>query len=399
MGCANITNILTQESGRFQDEIWRRVLPTSPWVGLVKRGVFPKGMGNTISSLTYERSAPLEAVPAWTQISVANDSVVPGGTCTPTAAKVPVASTQRSYSLFRRVLEGPDFCASDLVFPFQLRAQLEQITKILTEYTREEWEIRYRHDYVLSLINNKTIVNLALTSGASTPGTLFDGIDANCATAILTQGVLNRKKAVLLRNGAIESALGKENNGPILTLVTDYETSERIIYSDQDIRQDIRFGKPNELLAPYGVERSYRGFYHLLDPFPMRFTCAGGVYTEVPAFASQAATKGNKSVVNDAWLTATDTSSIIFDPMVFDSLIPEPSITNPAPGYVFDPVTFLGQWQVKNILNRDCNPDGTILYHRGTLAESPRQVHPERGWGFVHQRCDPSANLVTSCGS
>lgn len=356
-------------------------------------------MGNTISSVTYERAAPLVAAPAWDQVQVANDSIVAGGTCVPSTTTVPIGSTQRSYSLYRRVLQGPDFCASDEIFPFQLRAQLEQITKILSEYVREEWEIRYRHDYVLSLVNNKTIVNVNLDSGPSTAGTLFDGISATCPQSILTQGVLNRKKANLLRNGAIESALGKENNGPILTLVTDYETSERIIYTDNDIRYDIRFGKPNELLAPYGVERSYRGFYHLLDPFPMRFNCAGGAYTEIPAFSTAAATKGTKSIVNPLWETGLYDSSIIFDPMVFDSLIPEPSITNPAPGYVFDPVSFLGQWQVKNILNRDCNPDGTILFHRGTLAESPRQVHPERGWAFVHLRCDPAANLVTSCGS
>lgn len=388
MSCDNITDILTRESGRFGSDIYDRIFPTSPWVGLVKRGEFPDAMGTTISTLTYERSAPTDAEPTWTALTVTDGAE--GGSCLPSATEIGMASTTRTYSLKRRVLEGPDFCVTDLRYSFQLREQLEAILSILSEYTRLEWEIRYRHDY-LTLVANKVVCEQStytVTSGT--------GFAATQATSILSQGHLNRAKMQLLRDGAVFSSLGKENGAAVLTLICSAETSDDIIFRNSDTRQDLRWGKPSELLAAYGVERSYKGWYHLIDPFPMRFTYSAGVYTEVAAFTTTAATKGNKAIVNSSWKAATYEVSFAFDPEVFHSLIPRP-ITNPAPGFTFDPVTYLGDWKLKNILDRVCNPDGTIVYHRGHLGHAPKPVHPERGFAFMHLRCDPALNAVTSC--
>src|SRR6185436_4884245 len=109
---------------------------------------------------------------------------------------------------------------------------------------------------------------------------------STCPTSILTQGVLNRWRIRLLRDGAVTSALGMENGSPILTLIVSAETSEDLIFRNADIRQDLRWGKPNELLAPFGVDRSYRGFYHLIDNYPIRGVCTGGVFTEIAAFTA-----------------------------------------------------------------------------------------------------------------
>lgn len=390
MACDAVFDYVTRETGRFSTEIYNRIFPRSPWVGLVRRDSFPEGMGETISNLTYERSAPTDAEPEWTSMAVVAGQE--GGICLPTATKIAVASTTRSYSLNRRVLEGPDFCAEELRTPFAVAQQLNNILNIITEYSLIEWEIRYRHDY-LEAPTRKVVVPAGGTSFQESTGT---GFPAACPGSILTQGVLNVYKGKLLRDGAIMSALGRENGAAILTLITDAETSDRLIFENADIRQDLRWGKPNELLAPYYVERSYRGFYHLIDHFPMRFTCSGGVYTEVPAFITTAATKGNKAIVNPDYESAPYTTSIIFDRTVFTSRIPKPVIS-PGGGLKFDPVNYMGRWQLKNIPDRVCNPDGTIAFHRGHLAEGAEPVHPERGVLFVHKRCDPSLNLVTSC--
>lgn len=392
MACDNITDILVQESGRFGPDIYNRIFPTSPVIGLTKRGTFPQGMGHTISNLTYERSAPTDVEPTWTNITVEDGGVVEGGNCLPTATKIGAASTTRNFTLKRRALEGPDFCAVDLTFKFSLRKQLESILSILAEYSRIEWEIRYRHDY-FTLVGHKTVVDANYATTSSTTGATYAAV---CPTSILTQGVLNWSKGKLIRDGAVFGALGKEGGMPIMTLLTSMETSDRLIFENDDIRQDLRWGKPSELLAAYGVERTYRGFYHVIDPFPRRFTCAGGVYTEVAAFSTAAATKGTKAIVNTSYESAPYEESVIFHPDVYTSLIPEP-VTNPAPNFRFDPVSYLGDWRLKNILDRICNPDGTIVYHRGILAHAPEPIHPERGWAFVHLRCDPAANLVTSC--
>lgn len=390
MSCENVIDIVTRETGRFSTEIYNRVFPTSPWIGLIKRDVFPEGMGETISNLTYERSAPTDAEPTWADIAVTEGDVgVEGGACLPAATKISIGSTVRTWNLKRRVLEGPDFCAEELRTPFAVAKQLENILQILAEYARIEWEIRYRHEY-LRLVGTKVVVGVTLTEGVSTT---FPGV---AATGQLTQGVLNRYKVKLRRDGADMSALGRENGVGIFTLITDEETSDAIIFQNEDIRQDLRWGKPNMLLAPYGVEKSYRGFYHVIDNFPMRFSFSGGAYVEVAAFSTTAATKGQKAQVNASWTSALYTSSHIFNPAVFTARIPRP-VVNPSRNFRFDPVSYMGNFQLKNILDRVCNPDGTIVYHRATLAEASEPVHPERGVSFVHLRCDASLNMITSC--
>lgn len=401
MACDTITDLLVQEAGRFGPEIYDRVWATSPWIGLTKRGTWPDEMGDVISELMYERAAPttIEYTSDWTNLRVADGDGVAGGNCLPPATKVAIGSTTKSYGLKRKILEGPDFCVTDLRFKFQLRQQLEKILAILAGYTQLQWEQRYRQDYS-AMTGNKTVV----AANWNNNGTVLDSpvgatYPVEAPISILTQGVLNFAKMKLLRNGAIMSALGKENGGAVLTLIASAETSDRLIFDNADIRQDLRWGKPSELLSAYGVERSYRGFYHIIDPYPRRWPAGTTVFTpanEVAPFTNTAATKGTKAKINPAWENAPYEESHIFDPEVFYSLIPKP-ITNPAPNFVFDPVTYLGDWRLKNIPDRVCNPDGTIVYHRGTLGEAVQPVHNERGWSFIHLRCDASGSLITSC--
>lgn len=395
MPCTSITEILDYESGRVGPEIYNRLFNRSPWVTLIRRGEFPQGMGTQISVLTYERSAPTASEPTWLTVGLAEGAVAEGGSCLPPASKVGVAWTLRNYQLARRVLEGPDFCVEDLRFAYQLRDQLNAIITILTEYTLIEWEIRDRHEY-LRLVKWKVVADGAMTTVQTTSAPYFP----SCPTSILTQGMLNYWKMRLLRDGAAGSALGKENGAAILTAIISAETSDDLIFRNPDIRQDLRWGKPNELLAPFGVERSYRGFYHLIDMYPMRGSCAGGTFTEIAAFVNEPSTGPGagalKQEVNSGWNIAATEISFIFDNTVFDQLIPAP-ITNPANKFRFDPMNYMGDWRVKNILDRECNPDGTIMFHRGTLAAGSKPVHPERGVAFLHKRCDPALNLVTSC--
>ena len=89
-------------------------------------------------------------------------------------------------------------------------------------------------------------------------------------------------------------------------------------------------------------------------------------------------------------------ASYIFDRTVMLSRIPRP-ITNPGGGFVFDPVNYMGDFSFKNILNKDCNPDGTILFPRAIFASGSEPIKPERGVSFMYLRCDPAANAILSC--
>lgn len=390
MSATAIVDILSRETGRFGNTIYNRVFDRSPWIKLVKRDTWNDEFGETISNLTYERSAPTDAEPTWSAYPVQDGQE--GGSCLPDATKINVASTVRSFSLKRRVLEGPDFCVENIRSSFQLRSQLEKIMPILEEYTMLEWENRYRHDF-FTYCNRKVVVK---SSSLVDTNTMAAAYPAHQAGSRLTQGVLDTYKLKLMRDGAGAHALGRENNMPVFTLICSAETSDSIIRDNAENRSDLRWAKPNELLAPFGVERSYRGFYHLVDPYPRRFSESGGVYTEIAPFTTESTTKGNRAIVNSSWESATYEESFIFSPSVFTSRIPKP-ISAPASNFKFDPQNYLGHWKLMNIIDRQNNPDGTIIYHRGILAEAPEPIHPEHGVAFIHKRCDPSIGYVTAC--
>lgn len=393
MSAPAIIDYLQRETGRFGDDIYKRMFATSPWLTLIQRDTWPDELGEVISNLTYERQAPTDAEPTWTETAIVDGAE--GGLCLPAATKLKFGSTSRTYRLARRILEGPDICVENIRSSFQLRKQLDSAFDSIANYARTEWEIRDRHEYFRGC-KHKVVVKAASLASTSTQAATYP---AETAGALLTQGMLNKWKMKLIRDGAAQSAMGKADGAPILTLICSAETSEFLLRLDDDDRDDLRHGKPSELLAGIGVERAYRGFFHVIDPYPRRFSESGGVYTEVPAFVETSPTKGSGTDVNPDWedLTAAPyEETFIFDPTVFKQLVPKP-ITAPGGTFKFDPIKYTGSWSLKNIIDRQDNPDGTIVYHRGHLWAASEPVHPERGVAFVHKRCDPAQNFVTTC--
>lgn len=397
-----ITDLVTAESGRIiQEVITRDIFPTSPWMTLIRRAEFPQGMGQDLSVLTYERSAPVTN-PTWTQIAVVDGAE--GGGCLPATTKIPVGSTKRTFYLYRTAVEGPDFCAVDLHRALMLGQQLNAIADMLGDYVRLMWEMHDRQEYFSSTYTKVLVDGCPPSELRGAEGHTWTEVAAHTGSdctgfSVLTQGILNRYRPMLIRDGAAKSALGMKDGSPILTLISSLETSDNIIFLNDAIRQDIRWGAPNKLLAPLGVVGDYRGFYHVHDPFPRRYSCAvngTAVLTEILPFVMSTATKGTKAEVADVWRTATLEESCIFDPDVMTQLIPKP-VTNPAQKFTFDPVSYVGDIKVMNIPHRENNPDGTILYHRAILAAATMPYRPQRGVAFLHLRCDPACNLVTAC--
>lgn len=399
MACTAITDYLTRESGRFlEGGIFRRVFGSSLWMGLTRRGVYPAGLSETINVLTIERSAPYETTPAWTAMTVSDGAA--GGLCLPTTTALVTGSTTRSFGLYRKALEGPDFCADEFRTVFQLTERLNRITDSFAENVRLQWEMQDRNEY-FKWCKTKVIVNgcppATDTTTAASWSTVASNTSATIPTSKMTQGILDKFYLKLVRDGATPVArLG--TGAPILAYVAEAEVLDSLIRDNSDIRQDYRWSKPFELLAGLGVERVYRNYIHMQDLYPNRYTASGATYTKVATFAQSAATKGYKAEINPSWETATYTESFIHSPSVLEQLVPQP-IVSPGTNFNFNPVNYTGTMKVMNIPNRDCNPDGNILYHRMIMAAGTKPEYPEHGVAFISLRCDPPCNLITACAT
>lgn len=377
MACDNIEQRLVVESGRIGPDIYRRTVNTSPWLKLIKQEKFPGEMGDTISVLTYERSLPTTPL-QWSDVGQSTGQE--NGTCLPTPQTIAFAQTLRQYNLQQGAMESLPICVNDLRVAFKRQEQLSNMMSVLAENNAYAWIDRYRDEYT-RLASHKVIAAAGFPEGsASFPLTV--------PTSSLSQGILKKYYMKLIRDGGGNNPLDRENARPVFGLITDSETSENIIKRSDNIRNDYRYSsKVNELLAPLGVERSYGGFFHLIDDFGPRWDFVGGAWVRRLPYETRAATKGLKWEIAGSYESAAYMDSFIFHTDVLRSLVPEP-IGAAGGGTKFDPVTYRGTFTWRNILDRVCNPDGTIGYFRGVYMSGSKPVFPMFGYVIRHLRCD-----------
>jgi hypothetical protein len=302
----DIEQVLINEANRIGPDIYRKTLNTSPWLKLVKKDVWPDEMGDTIRVLTYERSLPANAL-SWNRISIdpvaANDGTYANGTsvangsgfgnnAVPNAQVINFAQTLRAYNLTQTALESPKLSVNDLRFSLKRKEQLSNIFAILQENTSYAWQDRYRDEFV-RIAQNK--VNAAVSGGTLVSAT-GDGSQFRSdvlPTSILVQGLLDRTYMKLIRDGAGNNPLDRENARPVFGAVMSSEASRNLIAQSPDIRQDYRWSsKVNELLSPLGIERSYAGFFHMVDDWGPRH--------DAIAFAASASATATTVAVTNA---------------------------------------------------------------------------------------------------
>lgn len=382
--CSVINDVLTRESGRISGEIYSRLRETSPWVRLVKAGEFPSGMGNIINNLTFERAFNSTVGDDWENVSTSDGS--DASACLPPVEDVDFGQTQRTFRLQHKAIEGPDLCINDLRTTYQVTQQMGKVMDALTNITSWMWENRYRNEY-LRIAGNKVLAkgNLPISTGEG-------WLSGQEPTSKLTQGILDRLYMKLIHDGAGVNALARSNGRPVFALITSAEASNEIIFGNDDTRDDLHWANPDWNLAPLGVDRSYRGFAHIVDAYVPRYDFVDGIATRVEPWLSSATTKGNKWEINPDYETAEFEASFIFVPSVYRALKPRP-MSSAGGNTRFDPQAMMGDFRWVNIPDRKCNPDGTIGFHRGVFISASEPMHPEQGYVILHKRCNADLGL------
>lgn len=372
---ADIDDILVRQANLLGPDIHRRTFDTSPWLKLVKKEKWPNGISDTIRVMTYERSLASDTT-TWTDVSLNDGS---GNTCVPAASVISPASSVRSYNLQQKALESDPICVNDVRNAFQFQEQLRLMRDNLTDNISFVWKERFRREYI-RLAEHKIIARAGLPESPS-------AFPATVPTSKLTAGILKRIYAKLVGDGAArDGSVGMANGAPQFVLITSPEASDDIIREDP-IREDFRYAAPSELLKPLGVERPYRGFYHIIDYDLPRYNFVGGAWVEVPRYINQSANLlGVRATENPAYYTAQYEDSIIFVPNVYHAMVPD-SITSPGGDVKFDPQAYMGDFKWRNILDRVENPDGNWGYFRAVLQVGSKPIRPEFGYVIRHLRC------------
>lgn len=424
-----INTILAEEANRIGSDVHTRIMHTSPWIDLVKKSAFPEGMGYQLTTLIYDRSLPTtDAVGDnvglnWNSVANLQSGASAFGTSVldqpldDTADNVQAANggtgvggtdarnfvnfgkKLKAYSIQRAIIESPRINVDDLRYAAHRQEQLRAVIDSLSESTRHSWAERYRDEYD-RLVDNTVICRGDATNDSGNPseflvsnegqttdalgaaGADLDGGSASKVKSDISNAVLDKIYFKMIRSGASADAYGRENGRPVFALVCSSEASNTVM-KESGFRDDIRYNnaRVGELVAPLGVEKSFRGFYHLIDDLAPRYTDGSeGNLTRVEPYT---VTNGIASV-NAAYDSAEYEVAYVLHPSVYECQIPAPfGGTN---GLSFNPVDYSGEFKWTNILSETTNPDGTIGFFRGILACASKPIKTDLGYAIVYKR-------------
>ena len=436
-GTAAINTILAEEANRIGNDIHKRVLHTSPWINLVKQTTFPDGLGYQLATLVYDRAIPTvsdggAAGANWAAVGTqqtadnAFNTVTEGGdslkdTLTETAGVggsnrsfLTITKELKEYSLKRAIIESPRISLEDLRFATHRQDHLRAVMDTMTEATRYTWEQRYRDEFerlaanlVLCETSGTTIQTLVDDNhtGNTTKDDSFEGVNivgattagvnienttnatettnASEALANISNAIMDKVYYSLVRKGGGSNAYGRENGRPVFGLVLSSEASYQL-QTEAGFRDDVRYNnaKVSDLIAPLGVEKSFRGFYHLVDDMAPRFEIADdGTASAVSPYSISGA---GVVTMNGSYDTADYEAAYIIHPEVMESQIPAP--LSGAGAIKFDPVSYKGEWKWKNILHEHANPDGKLGLFRGVLASASKPIKTDLGYVILFKR-------------
>jgi hypothetical protein len=453
VGTDNIDTVLAEEANRIGSDIHRNTVHTSPWIDLVKKSTFPDEMGYQLTTLIYDSALPttlagggtLAGDTLWTNMGAISGGGNTFNTSTGSTGATPqllddAADTiigpadglgyvqfgkqLKKYNLKRAVIESPRINVEDLRFAAHRNDQLRAIMDVMTESTRYTWEERYRDEFdsladnfvacrsttgsVSRLHTGKEAITSATTlaaGGDADTGThasdtedniydLVQGSSNNLPEANISNALLDDLYFKLIRAGAGNNAYGRENGRPVFGLVCSSEVS-RQLQIEAEYRDDIRYNKArvSELIAPLGVEKSFRGFYHLIDDLAPRFdlhSIATGIgSSDVLERVLPYTATGGIITPNATYETAPVEMAYIIHPEVFEAQIPAP--LSGAGGLSFDPVTYKGDFKWTNIPDATINPDKTIGFFRGILASASKPIKTKFGYTIAIARKSSTA--------
>lgn len=401
MACGNIYDAFKVASEHLGEEIYRRASFSSIWGNLIPKGEFPKHVGLTKTVFEMGNAYPTADERTWDSYTLANGSNT--GACGYNFQDYTVGFEELSYSPTHFQMRGPLLCKDDLNFdhlaPQFLNGYVEELTKLVqTEYDNKLMKEYY------------TKVPKAVMTSAFPISAAGASLTLAQATSDLTQEALDKAYIHLIHKRATNpdsnGFVSLANGGPLFTLYLGMEASQALSLNNADFRDDLRQGSMNsELFRRLGADTAIKGFRHVINPLPPRFSYAAGAYTRVNTFSNVSGTKGVYQDINPNYLdpsTAPYEAAFVMSPdvMSWDWVRPDNQVGSTR----WEPQSYMGDW--KFITGPEaCASDGSGYdpFHKNGrhIAEMAGAAKPganrSAGLMILYKRCQLNTLTTVTC--
>jgi hypothetical protein len=396
--CSAVNDYFVTESGRFIDKIVERGRMKSWWASLGGNGIpsepYPDGMGLNFNNTIWERSGRTGG--GWTAQALNSGGA---SVCVPDAGIVYPANTVRTSVGYKQVLYTDYICLEDVRRGYEFKQQVAGIRDNFQDQIVDEWEFLNRQQYV-TLGKNKVVFNPQLPNNTS--GTTMTDFPAQEPTSPITQNYLDHLRYALNRNSAAidGGAYAMEDGQPVYMVVMSPEQQQSLfqsggtIYQSSRINQDLRYtSEADRLLKAYGVNRTYHGWFHMIDYKAPHYNFVNGAWVEVPYYSPAAATNGTQLVVNPDYESADYELVIVFVKTAITRMVPK-TFTNGGSDATFKAWDYAGTVQWINAYDRTCNPLLNNGYFAAQLQATYNPKKIENAYSIMVKRCPRDFEMV-----
>lgn len=386
----------------------------SVWRDRLPKGVFPLYQGmNQKTNIFRGTLGPQAGLSDWKPVGVSEKGVPGKDACSYNPQTYTWAMDTVTFSGLNTSWRSPVFCVNDLKYIDYAKQQLALIIQAGSRVTDDVKEVFNREQYLKTASDaGKAVV---FTEGAldfvdnSTCRFTYDPytLDSDGDTYVEFDASLLGKMSGLnwtfldfirnyMQDQCADAALSSSGGRPIFGLMLDVNDFEKMVYADADLRQDMRWAMPQQLISGYDMGfKQYRGFALIHDMRQPRFELstitAGGLAhckRVLPRRAIRPGTIGLIPEANPAYHRAQIGLGVIFMNEVVQILVP-PTVDNLGSGMTFGPAPdFNGQWTWINEYDKVENPLREVGYFFARFEYYVKPlIHSQYATIFLYRRC------------
>jgi len=394
------------------------------WRDRIPKGVFPLYQGLSQKTNIFRGTlGPQAGLADWTAIEPSQKPVgqTPGkDACAYSPQTYTWAIDTVEFGGLRTSWRSPVFCVNDLKYTDMAKQQLALIIKAGSRVTDDVKEVFNREQYVMQAVNaGKAMVfcegGLQYLDDASVRMS-YDptAVDADGDTYITFPATLLPKISTLnwsyldflrqyMQDQCPDAAISQTGGMPVYGLMIDVMDFEKMVYGDAELRQDMRWAQPQQLITGFNMGfKVYRGFALMHDMRQMRFRfnsiVSGNAVCKrtLPRRAIRPGTVGLIPEANPAYFEAELALGVIFMNQVVQILVP-PTVDNMGSGMVFGPAPdFNGQWTWINEYDKAENPLKEVGYFFARFEYFVKPlIYSAQATVFLYRRCQHA--IQTGC--
>jgi hypothetical protein len=389
-----ISIIAQKDTNRLVGSVAKALAANSPYINMLRGGVFPAGVSDTVRTAIQQQAAPGDSLAQPTFVDRLE-------VCGTHGSQELTAAINLTYSLQTKRGKGPRVCVKDgyAAFVTSYTAAEDSLAKLVTQYINAD--VRYQ-------LYSRSASKFTAAYGYNFEDLFVGGLEIDMmtqfATGILPTGPLSFKALHRITRYVKEALFGEfypaEGKGmPHAKFVAG---EEQIELFRAEVNPQLlalvsgRYEMGSVGIQGYGYESSpaYRGIALAVDHRPLRsygFDGNGDLVLVNPVIVVPGPNNTAYARANPDWLNAPYEVGVLSFAGTFERQVPEQYVGEGS--FKHAPQLHMGELKFHFAIDNDCNLWGDYGFHKYQIERAYRPIRPQHIIPILYKRCRADLGL------